>query len=178
MGVPEIFFEHSILKRELEVKWARDIGLNDPDSVSQNAHEILPFNMFAGLLDGQALMVAAVAAWRLPELTFECAVESCLRFISDARSDVRDASRCPFERLCGQLKPPASQVRHRWFGEVSRKALHQCGPRNAHLVREVRDRPRMGNAAVQQSKAFPHNGVTRAREPSCLLFRQAGYIAP
>jgi hypothetical protein len=33
MGVPEIFFEHSILKRELEVKWARDIGLNDPDSV-------------------------------------------------------------------------------------------------------------------------------------------------
>ena len=33
MGVPDIFFEHSILKRELDVKWARDIGLNDQDSV-------------------------------------------------------------------------------------------------------------------------------------------------
>lgn len=33
MGPPEIFFEHVILKKQLIVKWARDIGVNDQDAI-------------------------------------------------------------------------------------------------------------------------------------------------
>ena len=123
-------------------------------------------------------MIAAVSAWRLPKLTLECAIEGRLRFVSDVGGDFRDASRCLFERSRGQLKPPAGQIRHRRLGEISGKALHQSGPRNAHLVREIRDRPRMGNAAVQQAEALPHDGIARSREPSHLLFGQAGNVAP
>src|SRR5713226_10134731 len=36
----------------------------------------------------------------------------------------------------------------------------------------------MGSAAVQQSEAFPDDRIARSREPSHLLFRQAGDVAP
>src|SRR2546428_9526211 len=48
------------------------------------------------------------------------------------------------------------------------------GPRNAHLVREIGDGPRMGSAATQQSEAFGHDGIARSRQPPHLLFGQAG----
>jgi hypothetical protein len=46
-------------------------------------------------------VVVSVSAGRLPELTLECAIESCFRFVSDVGGDVRDASRRPFERSRG-----------------------------------------------------------------------------
>jgi hypothetical protein len=135
----------------------------------------------AALLRGlgwQSLMIAAVSARRLPKLTLECAIERGFRFISDLGSDFRNAARRFFERPRRQLEPPAGQIRNGWLGEISGKALHQGGPRNAHLVREIRDRPRMGNAAMQQSEAFPHDGIARSCEPPDLLFGQAGNVAP
>jgi hypothetical protein len=33
IGQPEIFFEHMILKKQLIVKWARNIGVNDQDAI-------------------------------------------------------------------------------------------------------------------------------------------------
>src|SRR5215471_18792805 len=64
-------------------------------------------------------MIAAVSTWGPSELTFERPVESRLRLISNVAGDFRDTSRCPFKRSRGQLKPPARQVRHRWFGKIS-----------------------------------------------------------
>ena len=55
------------------------------------------FKVFANLLAGRALMIAPVSAWRLPKLTFECAIEGSFRFVSDVGGDFRNASRCPFE---------------------------------------------------------------------------------
>ena len=112
-------------------------------------------------LGRRSLMLAAVSARRLPKLTLECAIKGRFRFVSDVGGDFRDASRCPFERSRRQLKPPAGQIRHGRLGEISGKALHQSGPRNAHLVREIRDRPRMGDAAMQQAEAFSHDGIAR-----------------
>jgi len=123
-------------------------------------------------------MIAAVSAWRLPKLTFKCAIESRFRFVSDVGGDFSDTSRCPFERSRGQLKPPAGQICHRWLGEISRKALHESGPRDAYLVREIRDRPGMGNAAVEQGEAFSYDGIARSREPPHLLLRQPANVAP
>ena len=95
-------------------------------------------------------MLAAVSAWRLPELPLECAIEGSFRFVSDLGGDFCDAPRSPLERSSGHLKPPAGQVRHRWLGEIACEALHQGGPRNAYLIDEALNCPRMGNAAVQQ----------------------------
>ena len=41
----------------------------------------------------------------------------------------------------------------------------------AHLFGEVRDGPRVGNTAMQQSEAPAHYRIARPREPSILLFR-------
>ena len=35
----------------------------------------------------------------------------------------------------------------------------------------------MGNAAVQQTEAFAHDGVARSREPTHLMFGQAGHVS-
>src|SRR5438874_4285397 len=123
-------------------------------------------------------MIAAVLAWRLPKLTLEGAIESRFRFVSDISGYLRDAPRRPFERSSGQLKPPARQIRDGRLGKISGKALHQGGPRNAYLIREVRDRPRIGKAAMHQSQAFPHYGIARSREPPHLLLGQAGDVSP
>src|SRR5882672_3003125 len=96
----------------------------------------------------QALMIAAISAWRLPILTFECAIEGSFRFVSNIGSDVCDAARCPFEPLGGQLEPPSRQICHRWLREIFGKAFHESGPGNAYLIRKSRNRPRMGNAAM------------------------------
>src|SRR5438132_4792528 len=98
-------------------------------------------------------MLGPVSARRLPKFTLEGTIESCFGFVSDVGGDFRDTPRGPFERPRGQLKPPAGQVRHRRLGEISGKALHESGTRNAHLVRQIRDCPRMGNAAMKQSEA-------------------------
>ena len=37
-------------------------------------------------------MIAAVSAWRLTELTLECAIEGGFRFISDVAGNFRNAS--------------------------------------------------------------------------------------
>src|SRR6516225_5048629 len=70
-------------------------------------------------------MIAAVSTWGPSELTLERPVKSCLRLIPDVVGDFCDTSRCPFKRSRGQLKPPARQVRHRWFRKISGEPLHQ-----------------------------------------------------
>src|SRR5438105_1058242 len=82
------------------------------------------FKVFAGLLGGRTLMIAAVSARRVSKLTLECAIEGSLRFISDVGGDFCDAPRCLFERPRCQLKPPAGQIRHGWLGDIAGKALH------------------------------------------------------
>ena len=96
-------------------------------------------------------MVAAVSTRGPSELPFEGSVESSFGLISDIARNFRDASRCLFKRPRGQLQPPARQVRHRWFREIAGEPLHQSGPRNANFIRETRDRPRMGDAAMHQT---------------------------
>jgi len=123
-------------------------------------------------------VIDAVSAWGLPKRALECTIEGRFRFVSDVGGDFRDASRSPFERSRRHVKPPAGQIGHRRLGEIAGKALHKGGPRNAHLVGKIRDGPGMGNAAMQQSEAFPHDGIARSRKPSGLLFGQAGHVAP
>jgi hypothetical protein len=120
-------------------------------------------------------MTDPVSAGRLSKLALKCAIEGSLRFVSDVGGDLRDAPRCTFERPRRQVKPPPSQIRHGWLGEVSSKVLNQRGPGNAHLKRQIRDRPRMGNAAVKQPEAFPHDRIARSGQPSGL---EARNVAP
>lgn len=94
-------------------------------------------------------MAGAVAAGRQPKLTLECPIESCFRFVPAVGGNVGDATRCLFERSRRQVKPPAAQIRHGRLREITDKALHESGPRNAHFVRKMSDRPRIGNAAMQ-----------------------------
>src|SRR5215469_493419 len=123
-------------------------------------------------------MIAAVLAWRPAKLTLECAIEGCLRLISDFAGDFGNASWRTLERPRCQLKPPTGQIGHGWFGEVSGKALHEGGPGNACLLRQIGDCPRMSRAAMQQSKAFSHDRIARSREPPQLPLRQAGDVPP
>jgi hypothetical protein len=126
-------------------------GLPATREPSQAINTLPGLQVCAGFFLMQALMVAAVSAWRSPKLTFECAIEGSFRLVSDIGGNVRDPARCLLEPLGGQLKPPSRQICHRWLGEVSGKALHESGPRDAHLIRKSRYRPRMGNAAMEQS---------------------------
>src|SRR5207249_3247180 len=106
------------------------------------------------VLGVQTPMIAAVPAWRLSKLTLECAIEGRFRFVSDVGGDFRNASRCHFEYSRGRLKPPAGQVSHGRLGKIAGKALDESGPRNAHLIREISDCPRMDDAAMQQARLF------------------------
>jgi len=112
------------------------------------------FQVFAGLPGGRGFTIATVSAGRLAKLALECPIEGRFRFVSDVGGDFRDAARGLFERSRRQLKPPAGQVCHGRLGEIFGKALHQSGARKSHLLGEIRDRPRMGNAAMQQAQAF------------------------
>src|ERR1700751_2414499 len=129
---------------------------------------------FKRRLGGRTLVIIAVLARRAPILALERPIEGRLRFVSDIGGDVRDTSRCLFERPCGHLKSPTRQVRHWRLRQISSEPLHESRPRNSHFVCEIGDRPRLGNAAVEQSKALPHEGIARSREPACLLLRQSG----
>ena len=106
-------------------------------------------SVFANPLDSQSPMIAAVPAWRLPKLTFECAIKRCFRFISYVGGDFRDASGGLLKRSSGQLEPPATQIRHGRLSEIAREALDESGSRNTHLIRETGNRPRMGRATMQ-----------------------------
>ena len=75
--------------------------------------------------DEPLFMIAAVLTRRPSELALESPVESCFRFIPDVAGDFRDTSRCLFQGSRRQLKPPARQVRHRWFRKISSEPLHQ-----------------------------------------------------
>ena len=68
-------------------------------------------------------MLEAVAAGRLPKLTFECAVEGRFRFVAHLAGDFRYTPRGILKRPRGQLKPPASQIRHGRLGQVPGEAL-------------------------------------------------------
>src|SRR5215813_6063738 len=125
-----------------------------------------------------ALTMAAVAPRRLSELPLECAIERRFRLIPDIRRNVRYASRCLFQRSCRHLKPPACQVRHRRLRKISGEALHQSGARDAHFVRQNRDRPLVSDAAVKQCEALPHDRIACSREPARLLLRQSADVAP
>jgi hypothetical protein len=112
------------------------------------------------------------------EFALEGAAEGGFRFVADISGDFRHSLRRALKRPCRQLKPPARQVGHGRLGKISCKALHERGPGNAHLVRQIRNRPGVGDAVVHQAEAFPHDGIARPRQPSGLLFGQAGNVAP
>src|SRR5579883_1606137 len=131
----------------------------------------------AGALVEGPFLLEAVAARRIPKLTFESATEGRFRLVSHFSRNFGNAARRILQRARTQVKPPASQIRHGRLGKVPGKTLDESSPGNAHLVRQIRDRPRMGNAAVQQSEAFADDGIARAGEPPGLLFRQPGHIA-
>ena len=122
------------------------------------------FRCLLAVLNGRALLIAAVPAWRLPELAFECTTEGRFRFVPDVSGNIRDASRRSLERSGSQLKPPSGEIGHGWLGEISGEAVHQSRSRNAHFVREVRDRPGMGDAAMQESETSPDDRIARARQ--------------
>src|SRR3954464_2793369 len=111
-------------------------------------------------------MLEAIAAGRLSKLTFECAVEGRFRLVSYFAGDFRHTARRILKRPRGQVKPPASQIRHGWLGKVPGKTLDESSPWNAHFLRQIRNRPRMGETAVQQSEALPHDRIARSREPT------------
>src|SRR5205809_1102742 len=121
------------------------------------------------LPSARTIMVASIFPRRLPKFALECTIEGCLRLISDFSGDFGNASWRTLKRPRCQLKSPARQICHGWFGEISRKAFDQGGPGNAYFLRKVGDCPRMGNAAVEQSEASPDDGIACAREPSRLL---------
>src|SRR5205814_8836120 len=79
---------------------------------------VLPLTICSPL-DEKAFMIAAVSTRGSSELTLERPVESSLRLIPDVAGDFCDTSRCRFKCSRGQLKPPARQVRHWWFGKIS-----------------------------------------------------------
>src|SRR5688500_12089929 len=122
-------------------------------------------------------MVAAILSRRLPKFTLERTIECRLRLVSDLGGDFRDAPWCISERSRGQLEPPAGQVCHWRLGQISGKALHEGGSGNAHLASQIRDGPRMANAAMKQAEAFPDDRIARSRQPSSLLLRQVGNVA-
>jgi hypothetical protein len=119
------------------------------------------FKLLAGSPGGRIPMIAPISPGRLTKLALECAIEGRFGFVSYVGGDVRGTSRCLFERSCGNLKSPTRQVRHRRLRKISSETLHQSGPRNSHFVREIRDRPWVRKAAVEQSEAFPHNRIAR-----------------
>ena len=112
-----------------------------------------------------------------PKLTFEGAVKGRLRLIADFSSDLRNATARGLEHLRAELKPPACQVGNGGFREITPETLGQYGARNAHLVRERRNRPRMRWLAMQQGQGFPDFRVTDAGQPPGLFRRKQRDIA-
>lgn len=79
----------------------------------------------ASALAGGLLMLEAVAARRIAQLTFERAIEGRFRLVSNFAGDFRYAPRRVLERPRGQLKPPASQIRHGRLGKIPGRTLHE-----------------------------------------------------
>src|SRR6185312_8314169 len=100
------------------------------------------------------------------------------RFVADRGGDLRDSSRCLFERSRGEVEAPFRQIRHRWFGEVSGETFHERGSGDADFACETGDCPWMRHAVVEQGEALPDNWIARAGEPARLAIGQATDVAP
>jgi hypothetical protein len=110
---------------------------------------------------GARPLIAPIPARRLPALALECAIERVLRFVSDFGRDLGYASRGAMQGSRCQHQPPSGEISHRRLRKISRKALHQCGPRNSHLIGERRDRPWICHAAVHIVERFGQAGVPK-----------------
>src|SRR5690348_14046498 len=126
------------------------------------------FKLLARSRGRRVFPIAPVPAGRLAELALERAVEGCFGFVSHIGGNLGDTSGRLFERPRGNLKSPTRQVRHRGLGKISSETVHQGGTRNSHLGGQIRDGPRVSNAAVKQGQALAYDRIAGSREPARL----------
>ena len=119
-----------------------------------------------------------VSGGRQYELALECTIERRLGLVADVGCDLRNAARRRGQSARRQLKPPAHQISHRWFGNIARESLHQSGARKSDFSGQFRDRPGMLSLAMQQRQTLPDDRISRTGKPSNFLLRKtAQYTA-
>jgi hypothetical protein len=109
---------------------------------------------------------------RLTNELLERAAERRFRFITNGAGDDGHVATVQ-QQAGGNLHPPQRQILHRGVANHLRESLREDRPRDAHVARELLDRPRLARLRVQRGQSLSDDRVAQSREPTRLGGRKS-----